>query len=871
MTTDDRLKTPFIDALEKYIEEDVSPFDVPGHHMGNVQNRATELLGEKLYRCDVNSPIGLDNLAHPDGVVLESEKMTAEVCGADDAFYLINGTSSGIIAMFLAAVKAGEKVLLPRNVHKSVINALVLCGAVPTYVMPEVDDDLEIVNQPSLEVWKKAILRNSSAKAIFVINPTYFGSVGNLKELAKFAHEHNVAVLVDEAHGAHLYFRCKNSPMNAMDAGADMSSVSFHKTAGSLTQSSVLLLKGNRFSRGDIQKALNIINSTSPSHILIASLEAASAYMGSKEGHDEMESVYKLAEYAKREIDKIPGFSVEADKHFKKYGSYGFDRTKLVIGLNKLKIDGFGVYREMKKIANVQMELAETYAVLGILAIGTKKEHIDHLIEGLKELSKLYYDPSITYQAKEPDTGFPYMLARPRVAFNAPSKIVPISDLDGEVSREQVMMYPPGIPLIVPGEVWTKELIRKLKKIISSGGRLISAYDNGFEVIDTKKWKRYFAYERKLSDYQMNRRTYPENDGYHLPFEGDKHARTFILMPFRLDTWRNNAKPGQDNFVEVIKAISEHEEVVVGIHPSHYRKLAPLFQGMKNVKPISIRYNDSWARDNMPLFVTNGKSVRAVDFRFNSWGGEYDGLYKNYRDDDKLSGIIAKRLGVSSYRHPTFILEGGSVHSDGEGTLLTTEACLLSKGRNPSCSKEEIEDTLKEYLGIKKVIWLPHGIYEDETNEHVDNMVAFVKPGEVVMAWSDDVNDPQYQYCQETYKALSEAIDAEGRKFIIHKIPVPSPALYLSDEEAKSLSVSATTLDQRCGGRRLAASYVNFYMGDTFIILPAFGVKEDKIAYDIMSKLFPTRKIHQLNTREILLGGGNIHCITMNMPYVEGE
>lgn len=871
MTKYDKLDTPFLDALKDYVVQDVSPFDVPGHHMGNIKNKAKEILGPQVFRCDVNSPIGLDNLAHPDGVVLDSERMAAKVCGADDAFYLINGTSSGIIAMFLAAVKAGEKVLLPRNVHKSVINALTLCGAIPVYVMPEIDEDLEIANQPSLNAWKKAILRNSSAKALFVINPTYFGSVGNLKALVEFAHEHNVSVLVDEAHGAHLYFGCKTSPMTAMDAGADMSSVSFHKTAGSLTQSSILLIKGDKYSRGDILKALNIINTTSPSHILIGSLEGAVAYMGTMEGRDDMESVYALADYAKEEIDKIPGFSVASTDYFKKNGSYGFDRTKLVIALDKLHIDGFGVYREIKKVTNVQMELAETYAVLGILAIGTKKEHIDKLIEGLKILSEKYYDADITYESREPDTGFPYMLARPRVAYNAPGKIVSIEDLDGEVSREQVMMYPPGIPLIVPGEVWTKELVKKLKRIISSGGRLISAYQDGFEVIDTKKWKRYFAYEKRLKDYQMNRRTYPENDGYYLPFEGNKHSRTFILMPFRLDTWRNSAKPGQNNFFEVISAIAEHEEVVVGIHPSHYRKLAPMFQGMQNVKPISIRYNDSWARDNMPLFVTNGKNVRSVDFRFNSWGGDFDGLYANYRDDDKLSGIISKRMKVPSYRHPTFILEGGSIHVDGEGTLLTTEACLLSKGRNPGCSREEIEDTLKEYLGVKKIVWVPHGIYEDETNEHIDNMVAFVKPGEVIMAWCDDENDPQYQYCQETYNALVNATDAKGRHFIIHKVPVPSPALYLSDDEAKTLSVNDTTLDQRCGGRRLAASYVNFYLGDTFLILPAFGVKEDKIAYDIMHGLFPDRKIHQLNTREILLGGGNIHCITMNMPYVEGE
>lgn len=233
----DQSKTPYIDALANYVSEDVAPFDVPGHHMGNIKNKATDLFGQHLFRCDVNSPVGLDTLGNPQGVIYESSKYLAEACGADEAFYLINGTSSGIIAMIVTAVKANEKIILPRNIHKSVINALIISGAKPAYVMPEIDFELGIANQPSMEQWKRAIIRNPSAKAIFAINPTYFGSTTNLKELTEFAHAHNMAVLVDEAHGAHYYFHSSRSPMSAMDAGADISAASFHKTAGSLTQS----------------------------------------------------------------------------------------------------------------------------------------------------------------------------------------------------------------------------------------------------------------------------------------------------------------------------------------------------------------------------------------------------------------------------------------------------------------------------------------------------------------------------------------------------------------------------------------------------------------------------------------------------------
>ena len=234
-----------------------------------------------------------------------------------------------------------------------------------------------------------------------------------------------------------------------------------------------------------------------------------------------------------------------------------------------------------------------------------------------------------------------------------------------------------------------------------------------------------------------------------------------------------------------------------------------------------------------------------------------------------MATIVAKRLKLLDYYLPNFVLEGGSIAVDGEGTLITTEACLLSKGRNPTMTKNEIEEVLREYLGVEKVLWVPHGIYQDETDEHVDNMVAFVKPGVVVMAWTEDRSDPQYEYCQETYRALSSATDAKGRKLEIHQLLVPSPALHMNQEECRGLVRSASTLEKRTEGRRLAASYVNFYQGKDFVIVPQFGVKEDTLAVEKLRELFPGKAIHPVDTREILLGGGNIHCITMQVPLKE--
>ncbi len=864
----DQSKTPYVDALSSYIKDDVAPFDVPGHHMGNIKNKATELLGQGTYRLDVNSPVGLDTLGNPHGVIQEAASYLAEACNADEAFFLVNGTSSGIIAMILTAVKANEKIILPRNIHKSVVNALILSGARPSYVMPEIDLDLGIANQPSVEQWKKAIIRNPSAKAVFIINPTYFGAVTNLKEIVDFAHAHHMAVLVDEAHGAHYYFHGNKSLMTAMDAGADMSAASFHKTNGSLTQSSVLLLKGNRYTREDVQRSLNIINSTSPSGLLIASIDGARSFMASPEGKKAMDNVYDLVSYARKKIEKIPGFINEDKNHFLAHGAYDYDETKLVIGLDHLDLDGFELYHLLKEKYDVQMELAEPNEVLAIFSIGTKKKHVDQLISALKDISKVHYNIRHTRKKAHYDSSTPFQLVRPRVSFNAPGKLIKIEDCEGEVSKEQIMMYPPGIPLIAPGEVWSKELVEQVKAFQNSKEthtKLLSSYKGLYEVIDTKKWRRFSFYQKNLEDYYKNKITTVSSDGFHFPFEGDEHQATFILMPSRLDTWRNKAKPGQENFIEVIKAIAKHEPVIVGVNKAIGKKLIDRLNEIENVSTMKLAYNDAWARDNMPLFVSNGETLRTVDFRFNAWGGKVDGLYSDYQDDDNLGALVSKKLKLLSYYLPSFVLEGGSIAIDGEGTLITTEACLLSKGRNPYYQKEEIEEILRDYLGVEKIIWVPHGIYQDETNEHVDNMISFIRPGEVVMAWSEDKKDPQYKFCQQTYKALSEATDAKGRKLIIHKLPLPKP-MYLSKEEAEGLIKDETTLDTRENGRRLAASYVNYYQGKDFVIMPAFGVKEDKEAYKIMLELYPNKEIHQINTYEILLGGGNIHCITMQLP-----
>lgn len=863
----DQNKTPYLDALKKYVSEDVVPLDVPGHHMGNVANKFKSFIGQEVYRCDINAPIGMDNLANPHGVLLEAEQLMADFCHADHSFFLINGTSSGILAMIMSVCHANQKIIIPRNVHKSIVSALILSGASPVYIMPKLDTELEIANQPTVDAYITAMHRYPTAKAVFVINPTYFGAVGDLKRIVDEAHARGMAVLVDEAHGAHYYFD-KKGPMSAMDAGADMSSVSFHKTGGSLTQSSILLLKSKLIDRASVQKAINILNTTSPSTLLMASLDAARQYVATK-GQQNMDNVHELSKYAREQIAKINGFIPCNKDHFIDRGCFDYDETKLVIKLDHLDINGFELYHLLKEKYNIQVELAETYVIMGILAIGSDKTQMTRFIRALRDVSKTHYHKKLEYPRHAFGMDFPFQITRPRAAYHAPSKIIPLEQAVNEISKESIMIYPPGIPLIVPGEVFTNDLIQRISEYRKLGVTILSDYGaEKVNVIDTQSWTRFGTYKNKLTDYIEKRLTTPRGDDFMMPFEGNKHSGTIILLPYRKDTWRNNAKPALECFRKIITSIAKYEPVYVGIDPSIYKKVISDYENLKNVIPLKIKYNDAWARDNCPIFVTNGDQMRMVDFRFNAWGGDFDGLYSNYKDDDVLTKKLSKQFGVERYYLDDFILEGGSIHVDGEGTCLVTKACLLSKGRNPNLNQLEIEETLKVYLNVSKVIWLENGIFEDETNEHVDNMACFIEPGVVALAWPQDKDDPQYKFSQSAYKVLSTSVDAKGRKIKIIKVKLPKP-LYMTKSEAKGIKLGRYDAKARPEGSRLAASYINFYQGEKFVILPAFGVPEDKLAKAQLKKLYPNKDIIQINTREVLLGGGNIHCITMQIPYNE--
>ena len=347
-----------------------------------------------------------------------------------------------------------------------------------------------------------------------------------------------------------------------------------------------------------------------------------------------------------------------------------------------------------------------------------------------------------------------------------------------------------------------------------------------------------------------------------MPAEFEPQQKIFMIWPERPDTWRDGGKPVQKSFADVAKAIVQFEQVTMLVSNGQYRNARNMLP--PEVRVIEMSNNDAWIRDCGPTFLVNDKgTVRAVDWEFNAWGGLYDGLYFPWDKDNQIAQKVCETEGIDTYKTKGFVLEGGSIHVDGEGTVLTTEMCLLSPGRNPGLTKGQIEGMLKEYLNAEKVIWLKDGIDPAETNGHVDDVACFVKPGEVVCIWTEDKNDPFYDVCRQAYNILNGAADAKGRKLKVHKLTMPKVPVTLKGDFAIDY-VEGTA--PRKDGDICIASYMNFLIVNGGIIFPQYDDEYDQLALEQIRAIFPDRKAVGVNTREIVYGGGNIHCVTQQMP-----
>lgn len=354
----------------------------------------------------------------------------------------------------------------------------------------------------------------------------------------------------------------------------------------------------------------------------------------------------------------------------------------------------------------------------------------------------------------------------------------------------------------------------------------------------------------------------PKKDGYRMPGEFEEQEQVFMIWPQRQDSWRDGAKPAQKAYADIATAISEFAPVTMLVNPDQYvnaRNRLP-----RDIRVVEMTSNDAWVRDCGPTFVKDDRGgLRAVDWDFNAWGGLYDGLYFPWDQDDMIAQKICDMERVDSYKPDNFILEGGSIHVDGEGTVLTTEMCLLSEGRNPHLSREEIEERLKEYLGAEKVIWIKDGIDPEETNGHVDDVACFVRPGEIITIWTDDESDPFYDVCHETYEFLQKQTDAKGRKFRIHRLCMPKTPVRMTGEEDIDY-VEGTP--PREAGEICIASYMNFLIVNGGVVVPQYDDEYDSLAIKQLQEIFPEKKVVGVRSREVVYGGGNIHCITQQMP-----
>lgn len=355
----------------------------------------------------------------------------------------------------------------------------------------------------------------------------------------------------------------------------------------------------------------------------------------------------------------------------------------------------------------------------------------------------------------------------------------------------------------------------------------------------------------------------PAEDGYHMPAEFEPHEGCIMIFPERSDSWQYGGYAARKAFAQVAEAIARSEKVTVCASAAQYDNARAMLPS--HIRVVEMSSDDAWARDYCPTFVRNKEgNIRGIDWGFNAWGGLYDGLYFPWDNDNKMARKLCDLLEKDVYYKRDFILEGGSVHVDGEGTCIVTQSCLLSKGRNPQMSREEIEGVLRDFLGVTTVIWLPCGIYRDETNEHVDNICAFTAPGEVVLAWTEDEEDVQYAMSKACFEVLEKVRDAKGRRLKVHKLPLPKPVT-MTAEECEGLDACQDE-PTRVEGERLAASYVNFYIANEHIVMPGFNDEADGKAKEILQGLFPTKEVVQVYARDILIGGGNIHCITQQIP-----
>lgn len=478
----DQTKAPLLDALKNHKAARVVPFDVPGHKQGRGNPELTAFLGRACLEADVNSSKPLDNLCHPVSVIKEAEALAAQAFGAANAFFMVSGTTSAVQSMVLSVCKRGDEIILPRNVHRSVIGALVLCGATPVYVNPQTDARLGISLGMSVYDVEKAIEQHPNAKAVLVNNPTYYGICSDIVRITQLAHQKGMAVLADEAHGTHFYFG-DNMPISAMAAGADMASISMHKSGGSLTQSS-LLITGPRMNAGHVRQIIGLTQTTSGSYLLMSSLDISRKNLAMN-GREIFSKVCGLAQYARDEISEIGDYYAYAREIVNGNTIFDFDPTKLSVHTLDIGLAGVEVYDILRDEYDIQVEFGDVANILAYISVGDRERDIERLVSALAEIRR---------RCKRSKSGMmdmeylsPQVAATPQEAFYAEKRSLPLEQCAGEICAESVMCYPPGIPILAPGERITDEILTYIRYMKEKGGSLTGPEDLAVEHLNVLK------------------------------------------------------------------------------------------------------------------------------------------------------------------------------------------------------------------------------------------------------------------------------------------------------------------------------------------------------------------------------------------------
>ncbi|GIP32861.1 aminotransferase class I/II-fold pyridoxal phosphate-dependent enzyme [Paenibacillus sp. J2TS4] len=480
----DHRQTPLFSALVKHAERNPIQFHIPGHKKGvGMDPEFKNFMGERALSIDLINIAPLDDLHQPMGVIEEAQKLAADAFHADYTFFSVQGTSGAIMTMIMSVCSQGDKIIVPRNVHKSVMSAIIFCGAKPVFLSPARDENLGIDHGITTRSVKRALEIHPDAKAVFIINPTYFGVCADLKEIVELVHSYRIPVLVDEAHGALIHFH-EQLPISAMEAGADMAATSVHKLGGSLTQSSVLnvSVKEGLVNPKRVQTIISMLTTTSTSYILLASLDVSRRNLA-LHGKEMAETAIRLANQARKQINDIPGLYCFGEEILGTEATYDFDPTKLTIHVRHLGITGYDAENWLRDHCNLEVELSDMYNLLCLVTPGDTEDSIQLLVDALYKLAEEHRNTGAVKELVVQIPEIPQLSLTPRDAFYGDTETIPFKDSAGRIIAEFIYVYPPGIPILLPGEVISQENIDYIMDHVQVGLPVKGPEDRNVEFV----------------------------------------------------------------------------------------------------------------------------------------------------------------------------------------------------------------------------------------------------------------------------------------------------------------------------------------------------------------------------------------------------